>query len=183
MVITAFGPLDQEVLGTLTRSPEAVVTSRRTVAVPLTWHTVSFDGLSFSIPPPWYVIDICSTQHVLTQCNTPTKEVAVQAQVTPPTPQSPLSTRAFTHSFVLLNTDTNRPLSPTTGETFTRCQSRNEVRLCFASLLSTHTNQYGSVNIKVFSEGEEVSNVIRLRLTGSGLNDLRILDSIRAASG
>ncbi|HLI44867.1 MAG TPA: DUF4232 domain-containing protein [Acidimicrobiales bacterium] len=51
--VTASGPLAAKVLDTLTRSPLSVVLSRRDVAAPASWRTISFGGVTLSAPPEW----------------------------------------------------------------------------------------------------------------------------------
>jgi hypothetical protein len=52
--ITVDGPLGQRVLRTLTWSPRSVVLASGTAPpVPSSWHSVTFAGLQFSVPPNW----------------------------------------------------------------------------------------------------------------------------------
>jgi hypothetical protein len=51
--VTADGPLARSVVNTLTHSPRAVaLSSRPAPRVPLSWRSVTFAGLSFSVPSP-----------------------------------------------------------------------------------------------------------------------------------
>jgi len=54
--ITVDGPLGQQVLHTLTRSPRSVVLApRSSPAIPSSWQQVTFAGLRFSVPANWPV--------------------------------------------------------------------------------------------------------------------------------
>jgi hypothetical protein len=54
--VTASGPLASKVLGTLTRSPLAVVLANDgRPTIPSGWQKVSFEGVTFRVPPGWLI--------------------------------------------------------------------------------------------------------------------------------
>ena len=53
IVVTASGPLAEQVLATLTHSPLSVVLNSSVNAVPTRWQHVVFGGVSFGVPGNW----------------------------------------------------------------------------------------------------------------------------------
>jgi len=67
--IEAEGPLANRVMHTLTRSPRAVVLASGPVpAVQYGWHTLTFDGLSFTAPGWWQVTSTFYNYGIGTPC-------------------------------------------------------------------------------------------------------------------
>jgi len=67
--VAGVGPLAKQVLSTLTRSPRAVVLASGPVpAVQYGWHTLTFDGLSFTAPGWWQVTSTFYNYGIGTPC-------------------------------------------------------------------------------------------------------------------
>ena len=56
VAVAAQGPLARDILGTFTRSPRSVALAPGPAgAIPIGWHTVTFEGLSLAAPDSWAV--------------------------------------------------------------------------------------------------------------------------------
>jgi hypothetical protein len=183
--ITVYGPLAHKVAATFSRSPLAVLRSGRDVAVPLTWKTVTFASLSFSVPPHWHLYYTC-TQSAETPCSTSAREVGVIARPTVPQVGTQPFDSTLRAPYIEVFPNTARgpyyfPPNDTHG--YTWCELRVGIQLCFdfpLTKLNVATWTNTRTTARVISVGGEKCTVV-FGLTHSGLTDLRIYDSLRPA--
>lgn len=182
--VVYWGPLGSRILHTLTWSPRAVAleTGSQT-RVPASWQTVSFAGVSFSVPGPWQVrhtdvttvlAQICSTQYVVTLNPS---DVLLSTDRTParildclrlPRAQAPVGG-------VQVDSGPQTLSRWNLGIAFTdKCLDLHGLRAC-----PNANYQYSILLLKVTVPGRSTPVIVSIGLVGSGLEARAILNSLR----
>jgi len=181
--VSASGPLAHRILATFTRSPRAVALAPGPApSIPAGWHTVTFQGLSFSVPSSWPVTrtaqgfgigDVCLTpgvslggRHVT--LSTDLHNVILYCPYELPRPQPPTDG-------VQIDAGSNLELPP--GLSFsTSCLHVNRLTACPAT-----SPAYSILVLKVTVPGPSTPVLVSIGLAGNGLVARTILYSLRAA--
>jgi hypothetical protein len=181
--ITVDGPLGQRVLRTLTWSPRSVVLASGTAPpVPSSWHSVTFAGLQFSVPPNWPITQtevtpglgaICRQQGVAFAGTTVTlstdrrRLLAVFCPRMSPTPQPPENG---------VQVDSGLRTEPTvTLSLSAHCLVLHGLTACPAT-----SPAYSILVLRVNVPGRDKPVFVSIGLAENGMVARAILDSLRS---
>lgn len=173
--VTATGPLAARVLATLTRSPLSVVLGRHHVRAPADWHSISYGGISFSVPGSWreshspywlgcfefltkesVVLNSASVNASPISCMAPTMTAGSQAAV----PGAVVAA--------------GRWVEPGASR---RCMALHGLRVC----VQPPSEPNRALSLSVLIPGHSQRVLVELGLAGSGAVPRAILDSLRAS--
>lgn len=183
--VTATGPFAQQILATLTHSPQSVVLNSTGVPAPAAWRSVTFGGLRFSVPPSWK-IGRASGWPGCPYNLAPQRLALVSADAifTPGCPAPP-STAEYNAGVPGLVVAAGKQVSAdnSIGDT---CMSRDSLRICVdSSPAPSDAYQSGRglsiLTALVYLPGQSRPDQIELGLYGTGLTAAQVFDSIRPA--
>jgi hypothetical protein len=186
MQVDAQGPLAAEVEETITHSPLSVVIDSSVTTVPSAWRRVDFGGLRFSVPRQWTLTrdsywggcpgNIAPNALVL---STATQSMAGES--CPPPPQ--------TAGYLAANPGMLLGSGPLIGDapSDASCVNRNGVHICIDSPPPTDGGysfgqELNLLTAQVTIPGQSAVDQIEIGLTGTGIEPLEIVDSMKPDS-
>ncbi len=181
--VGASGRLARRVLGTLTRSPLAVVLRKGPAGkVPASWTWHRFGGVRFATPPAW------DSRHARqwATCGTgvtPQSLLLIDA-TKPPAALAcpfPIPTAAAEQAQSGLTVVTGKFAARSVSGRFTRCQVKSDVRICLSSVTG-----HGGIDstVLIFSVSRphrHPKTFLLLGLAGTGTRARTIFDSVAIA--
>lgn len=179
--VGASGPLARRVLGTLARSPLAVVLRHGPASkVPASWTWHQFGGVSFATPHGWS----SRRTHQWATCGTgviPQSLLLIDATKPPaalPCP-FPIPTAAQEQAQPGLTVVTGKFAARSVSERFTRCQVKHDVRICLSSVTG-----HGGIDstVLIFSVSrphQHPKTFLLLGLAGTGVRARTVFNSVK----
>ena len=182
--VDARGPLDEEVVKTLTHSPLSVVLHSSSQSVPKDWRQVVFGGVRFRVPPGW------STHRETFWGGCPGNiaaglELSTAETLSNPGCPGPIQTAGYLaadQGMVLGSGPQVESVVPPRAT----CTSRHRLRICIDPPPtpddgSSPGHQLNLLTAQVSVPRRASRDQLELGLSGSGVTQMRIFDSLRVS--